>query len=53
MEQYELIYDWNTVEKNKQIIPDTVEICDETLRDGIQSPSVFDPKIEDNLNSSA
>ncbi|MCC7429343.1 2-isopropylmalate synthase [bacterium] len=41
----ELIYDWNTTKEdwkpNFQILFD-----DETLRDGIQSPSVFDPEIE-------
>ncbi len=41
----ELIYDWNTVEgleKPRQ----TIELNDETLRDGLQSPSVTDPPID-------
>ncbi|MBI4851616.1 MAG: 2-isopropylmalate synthase [Acidobacteria bacterium] len=41
----ELIYDWNTIngddKPNHQI-----EFDDETLRDGLQSPSVTDPPIE-------
>src|SRR5919199_5778377 len=41
----ELIYDWNTVEAvpapERKIL-----IHDETLRDGIQGPSVRDPEIE-------
>ncbi len=41
----ELIYDWNTIgEKNKPSHP--IEFDDETLRDGLQSPSVIDPPIE-------
>lgn len=41
----ELIYDWNTVNKAQRFLK-PVEICDETLRDGIQSPSVKDPSID-------
>lgn len=37
----ELIYDWNQISKTHNF--PTVELCDETLRDGIQSPSVRDP----------
>jgi 2-isopropylmalate synthase len=40
----DLIYDWN--QKYPQKFP-SVELCDETLRDGIQSPSVRDPHISD------
>jgi 2-isopropylmalate synthase len=41
----DLIYDWNTVET--PIRPDKpVELDDETLRDGLQGPSVTDPPIE-------
>jgi 2-isopropylmalate synthase len=44
-EQRELIYDWNTV--NAPAKPaHTVSVHDETLRDGIQGPSVRDPEIE-------
>jgi 2-isopropylmalate synthase len=44
-EREELIYDWNTVDHSQR--PDhPVAIHDETLRDGIQGPSVRDPGIE-------
>jgi 2-isopropylmalate synthase len=48
MEQQQFIYDWNRAD-NEKVLKSAVETCDETLRDGIQSPSVFDPKIEDKL----
>jgi 2-isopropylmalate synthase len=46
----ELIYDWNSVEKVAPLAPgrDVRFLC-ETLRDGIQSPSVVDPNISDKL----
>jgi 2-isopropylmalate synthase len=43
-----LVYDWNTHDG----LPDAVtalHVADETLRDGLQSPSVIDPPIEDKL----
>jgi len=43
----ELIYDWNTVEPRPR--PARVEFDDETLRDGLQSPSARDPSIEEKL----
>jgi 2-isopropylmalate synthase len=43
--QRELIYNWNKAH-NSPPFP-KVELCDETMRDGIQSPSVRDPSIED------
>jgi len=50
MDDHELIYDWNSVEKVAPISPRRrVQFLDETLRDGIQSPSVVDPVIEDKL----
>jgi 2-isopropylmalate synthase len=42
----DLIYDWNEVRRRGKVFPKPVELCDETLRDGIQSPSVVDPPIE-------
>jgi 2-isopropylmalate synthase len=46
----ELIYDWNEVEKVAPLAPGrTITFFDETLRDGIQSPSVVDPDIEDKI----
>jgi 2-isopropylmalate synthase len=41
----ELIYDWNLVDAPPQTVR-KVEFDDETLRDGLQSPSVKDPSIE-------
>jgi 2-isopropylmalate synthase len=49
MHASELIYDWNLRSKKDCQFPSKIEICDETLRDGIQSPSVYDPKIDDKL----
>lgn len=47
---HELIYDWNAVEKVAPLSPRRrVQFLDETLRDGIQSPSVVDPSIDDKL----
>ncbi|MCB9651168.1 MAG: 2-isopropylmalate synthase [Deltaproteobacteria bacterium] len=42
----ELIYDWNEVRRSGPLLPKKPEFDDETLRDGIQSPSVKDPTIE-------
>src|SRR3954447_6566619 len=50
MNDHELIYDWNSTEKVASLSPKRrVQFLDETLRDGIQSPSVVDPTIEDKL----
>ena len=43
------IYDWNATEKVAPLARQRFTLNDETLRDGIQSPSVTDPKIEDKL----
>ncbi len=45
----ELIYDWNEIARKGRVIPTGVEFLDETLRDGLQNPSVNDPAIEDKL----
>ena len=44
-EHQDLIYDWNTVDARPRPAHQ-VTIHDETLRDGIQGPSVRDPEIE-------
>jgi isopropylmalate/homocitrate/citramalate synthase len=45
----EYIYDWNTVAP-LPIAPGTrVLLNDETLRDGLQNPSVYDPTIEEKI----
>jgi len=49
MQQNEWIYDWNLATP-PQIAPGTrVLLDDETLRDGLQNPSVFDPSIEEKI----
>lgn len=46
----ELIYDWNEVERGGPLeVKRDFELHDETLRDGIQNPSVVDPGIGDKL----
>ncbi len=40
-----LIYDWNTAGK-RSTLPATVQFDDETLRDGLQSPSAKDPSLD-------
>ena len=47
MKLQEIIYDWNI--RGHAVSPDMpkINVHDETLRDGIQSPSVHDPSIED------
>jgi len=44
-----LIYDWNVEGEQAKRPSRRVEFDDETLRDGLQSPSVTDPAIEDKL----
>src|SRR5436190_10405458 len=46
----DLIYDWNTAtEKPGRAGGKRIEFDDETLRDGLQSPSVTDPSIEQKI----
>src|SRR6266404_1928910 len=45
MDKNELIYDWNLVGR-AETTNRVLELNDETLRDGLQSPSVIDPPIE-------
>ncbi|HMG35679.1 MAG TPA: LeuA family protein [Blastocatellia bacterium] len=45
MNRDELIYDWNRV-SSEPTSQRRIELDDETLRDGLQSPSVIDPPIE-------
>src|ERR1051325_9057307 len=45
----QLIYDWNTHGEQPAKPARKIEFDDETLRDGLQSPSVTDPSIEDKL----
>lgn len=45
----DLIYDWNTVDGPPPARQVPVEFDDETLRDGLQSPSISNPAIEHKL----
>ena len=45
----ELIFDWNEVNRKGRIVPQNATFFDETLRDGLQNPSVKDPGIEHKL----
>ncbi|HVG32125.1 MAG TPA: LeuA family protein [Pyrinomonadaceae bacterium] len=45
----ELVYDWNVVEPTAAKPERHIGLDDETLRDGLQSPSVCDPPIEKKL----
>jgi 2-isopropylmalate synthase len=49
VEPNELIYDWNKPPGFVFPHKPRFELCDETLRDGLQSASVKDPSIEDKL----
>ena len=45
----DIIYDWNTHDTHAPLWPHKFALFDETLRDGLQSPSVHDPSIEDKI----
>jgi len=45
----ELIYDWNAIHPKSLRPSGRVLLNDETLRDGLQSPSVRDPSIQDKV----
>lgn len=50
MDEQTLIYDWNESEGTFDWSRvGTVQLDDETLRDGLQNPSVVDPSIEDKI----
>ncbi len=44
-----IIYDWNEVARRGPVVRGKYKLLDETLRDGIQSPSVRNPTIADKL----
>jgi 2-isopropylmalate synthase len=45
----DLVFDWNEVNRKGRILPKNATFFDETLRDGLQNPSVVDPGIEEKL----
>ncbi len=50
MKLSELIYDWNQALPADLLPIGPVQLNDETLRDGLQSPSVRDPSIEEKIH---
>lgn len=46
----DLIYDWNTVAGREIPLGRKIMLNDETLRDGLQNPSVRDPRIEEKIH---
>jgi len=48
MQHDSLIHDWNRSDES-EISPQSLMLDDETLRDGLQSPSVIDPPIESKI----
>ena len=51
LDERDLIYDWNVGEDPPPRPPRRVQVVDETLRDGLQSPSVTDPPIEKKIRA--
>ncbi|MGH9539479.1 MAG: hypothetical protein ACRD3H_16255, partial [Terriglobales bacterium] len=49
MKPSDLIYDWNQVDAARLRPAARVMLNDETLRDGLQSPSVRDPSIAEKI----
>lgn len=50
LKEKDLIYDWNQSETNFDWSKvGEIQLDDETLRDGLQNPSVIDPSIEDKI----
>ncbi len=47
--QRDFVFDWNEVNRKGRITPKNATFFDETLRDGLQNPSVKDPGIEEKL----
>jgi 2-isopropylmalate synthase len=45
----DLIFDWNELNRKGRLVPQAFALLDETLRDGLQNPSVEDPSIDDKL----
>jgi len=45
----ELVYDWNTIEPSLISPQRQISFDDETLRDGLQSPSVCEPAVEQKI----
>jgi 2-isopropylmalate synthase len=48
-DRQKLVYDWNLIGESEPLTDKRVLLNDETLRDGLQSPTVSDPSIEDKI----
>ena len=49
-DKQKLVYDWNFIGESEPLTNKRVLLDDETLRDGLQSPTVSDPPIEDKIH---
>jgi 2-isopropylmalate synthase len=49
-DKQKLVYDWNFIGESDPLTNKKVLLDDETLRDGLQSPTVSDPPIEDKIH---
>ena len=49
-DQQKLVYDWNLIGEPDALTKKPVLLDDETLRDGLQSPTVSDPPIDDKIH---
>ena len=47
--QQDLIFDWNELGRKGRVIAPGISFFDETLRDGLQNPSVDDPSVEEKI----
>jgi 2-isopropylmalate synthase len=45
----EVIFDWNGLDRLGPLTAKKIELMDESLRDGIQSPSAIDPPVSDKI----
>src|SRR5215475_13827923 len=50
MDHKKLVYDWNDIGHPGPLTSKRVYLNDETLRDGLQSPTVCDPSIDDKIH---
>src|SRR5262249_5648522 len=50
LDRQKLVYDWNLIGESEPLTNKRVLLDDETLRDGLQSPTVSDPPIEDKIH---
>src|SRR5438874_1224452 len=49
-DRQKLVYDWNLIGEAEPLTDKRVLLNDETLRDGLQSPTVSDPSIDDKIH---